>query len=212
MLEAGSGLLNLAGAAFGLKQLSGSCFVAGTPLLTPEGSRPIEDFQVGDLVLSRPEDDPAGPVVARRVDVFQNYSPLLEVHVGGQVIRTTAEHPFWVKDRGWVDAHNWWLGTPSSATTAGSRGGVGGRSDGARTSLQPGSGGVSYLLRRERPVGVLGVAHNARRIVGMILGQQRKGRGSHSAKHPTFIREDQGPSGHLLLGWFTVLVLHKEVG
>ena len=85
---------------------SRTCFAAGTPLLTPEGSKYIEDFRVGDLILSRDENDPAGPVVAKCVvNLFQNYSPLLVLHVGGHVIRTTAEHPFWVVGRGWFAAH-----------------------------------------------------------------------------------------------------------
>ena len=82
-----------------------SCFAAGTPLLVPDGSKFIEDIRVGDLVLSRDEDDPEGPFVAKRVaNLFQNYSPLLDLHLGGSVIRTTPEHPFWVIGRGWVAA------------------------------------------------------------------------------------------------------------
>jgi hypothetical protein len=81
------------------------CFGAGTPLLTPEGSKPIEQFRPGDLILSRDENDPAAPVEARVVeDVFVRTARILELRVGGQVIRTTAEHPFWVKDKGWTDA------------------------------------------------------------------------------------------------------------
>ena len=33
--------------------LFNTCFAAGTPLLTPEGSKPIEQFAVGDLLLAR---------------------------------------------------------------------------------------------------------------------------------------------------------------
>ncbi len=89
-----------------LKILNKACFAAGTPLLTPVGSRPIEELQIDDLVLSRDEYNPEGPVVARRVvKLFQNYSPLLDVHVGRHAIRTTAEHPFWVIGKGWTDAH-----------------------------------------------------------------------------------------------------------
>ncbi len=99
-------ILNGLGALQNLAQFLKACFAAGTPLLTPDGSKPIEDFRVGDWVLSRSEDDPEGPLVAKRVvNVFHNYSPLLEIHLGGQVIRTTAEHPFWVVGRGWVAGH-----------------------------------------------------------------------------------------------------------
>ena len=81
------------------------CFAAGTPLLTPTGTKPIEKFKVGDVILSRRDDNPNAPVVVSSVEeVFKNFGPLLNVHVGGKVIRTTAEHPFWVKDKGWTEA------------------------------------------------------------------------------------------------------------
>jgi hypothetical protein len=37
-------------------------------------------------------------------EVFQRWGVIWEVAVGGQVLRTTAEHPFWVRGRGWVAA------------------------------------------------------------------------------------------------------------
>jgi RHS repeat-associated protein len=82
-----------------------ACFAAGTPLLTPTGSKPIETFKPGDLILSAPENDPDAVPEARVVEeTFTNYSTLLNVHIGGQVIRTTEEHPFYVRDTGWVSA------------------------------------------------------------------------------------------------------------
>jgi hypothetical protein len=79
------------------------CFGAGTPLLTPSGSRMIEEFRRGDLVLSRNEWDPSGPVEAKMVEeVFTGTSGVVDLHVGGEVIRTTAEHLFWVRGRGWT--------------------------------------------------------------------------------------------------------------
>ena len=85
--------------------LSNACFAAGTPLLTPDGAKPIEEFKVGDLVLSAPEDDPNGPVAARRVEkVFQRLARIVELRVGGQAIRTTHEHPFYVQGKGWTKA------------------------------------------------------------------------------------------------------------
>ena len=103
VLQVGGGVLGLAGNVSMIKNTS--CFAAGTPLLVPDGSKFIEDIRVGDLVLSRDEDDPEGPFVAKRVvNLFQNYSPLLDLHLGGRVIRTTPEHPFSVIGRGWVAA------------------------------------------------------------------------------------------------------------
>jgi hypothetical protein len=100
-----SGLTYLASAASSFSNMLRSCFTAGTPLLTPKGSKPIEQFKAGDLVLSRNEDDPAAPVMARRVlQVFVRVSPVLNLHVGGRIIGTTGEHPFYVKGKGWTTA------------------------------------------------------------------------------------------------------------
>jgi hypothetical protein len=93
------------GAQLGPELCNGACFGAGTRMLTPEGSKAIEELQVGDWLLSRSEDDAEGPVEPKRVlTTFVRTAVILEVHVEGQVIRTTAEHPFHVVDRGWVAA------------------------------------------------------------------------------------------------------------
>ena len=97
----------LAAATAGLLRAAAgrSCFATGTPLLTPTGPKSIELLQVGDLILSRSEDNPHGPLEAKQVEeVFVRSAPLLHVHVDGQVIRTTAEHPFFAYNRGWVAA------------------------------------------------------------------------------------------------------------
>jgi hypothetical protein len=103
-----AGLTGTAGGGagyLGTRALLKACFAAGTPLLTPDGCKPIEEFRVGDLVLSRAEEDADGPVVAKEVlEVFVRTGRVLHLHVGGQVIRTTAEHPFWVQGEGWLPA------------------------------------------------------------------------------------------------------------
>jgi hypothetical protein len=83
------------------------CFPAGTPVLTPDGWRPIESIRPGDLVLSQPELDVNGPIEPRRVTHnFERHGGLLGIQVEGRVIRSTAEHPFYVAERGWVEAFN----------------------------------------------------------------------------------------------------------
>ena len=97
----------LEGASGGLLLTSAvqPCFVAGTPILTPDGAKPIEQIKVGDLVLSAPEDDPSAPVAARRVEeVFERSSVVFDLQVGGRLIRTTPEHPFYVQGKGWTAA------------------------------------------------------------------------------------------------------------
>jgi RHS repeat-associated protein len=82
-----------------------ACFAGDTPLLTPEGSKRIDQFRVGDLVLSRDEYNPDGPVVPKVVEeVFVRTGRILHLHVGGRIIKTTPEHPFYVRDRGWTAA------------------------------------------------------------------------------------------------------------
>jgi hypothetical protein len=99
------GLVNIGYAGLGAYRWWQSCFVAGTPLLTPEGSKPIETFRKGDMLLSRSEHDPDGPVAAKVVeDVFVRLGKVLLLKVQGREIKTTAEHPFWVWGRGWVEA------------------------------------------------------------------------------------------------------------
>ena len=91
--------------------LQKTCFAPGTPILTPEGAKPIELFRENDLILSRPEHDPAAPVRVRNVEaVFVLAAPIVELYVGGHVIETTAEHPFFVHHRGWVPARDLQVG------------------------------------------------------------------------------------------------------
>jgi serpin B len=81
------------------------CFAKGTPVLTPQGERPIDELQVGDLVLARDEGNLEGELLPKRIEaVFRNEAAIVELRVGGQVIRTTAEHPFFVRRRGWTAA------------------------------------------------------------------------------------------------------------
>src|SRR5262249_31156891 len=89
----------------GCEVLNAGCFAAGTKLWTPGGYRNVEDLAVGDLVYSRTEHDPAGPVEAKAVEArFERYAVVLHLHLGGQVVRTTGEHPFFVHGKGWTKA------------------------------------------------------------------------------------------------------------
>ena len=82
-----------------------ACFCAGTPLRTMFGSKPIEEIQAGEWIVSRDESNPDGLLMAKQVEeVFVRTGRVWHLHVGGQLIRTTGEHPFYVKGRGWVAA------------------------------------------------------------------------------------------------------------
>ena len=88
---------------WGAAQFTQACFAAGTPLLTPLGDKTIESFRVGDPILSRAEGNAEGPVDVQFVEeVYVRQTTLWHLHVGGEMVRTTGEHPFWVHGRGWV--------------------------------------------------------------------------------------------------------------
>jgi hypothetical protein len=81
------------------------CFAAGTPVMTPDGEKRIEELQAGDFVLARDEHNLEGLVEPRMVErTLHGEANIVEVHVGGQTIRTTALHPFFVRGKGWTPA------------------------------------------------------------------------------------------------------------
>lgn len=81
------------------------CFAAGTPVMTPDGEKRIEELEAGDYVLARDEHNLEGPIEPRMVErLLHGEANIVEIHVGGQVIRTTAPHPFFVRGRGWTAA------------------------------------------------------------------------------------------------------------
>jgi hypothetical protein len=83
-----------------------SCFGAGTPVHTGDGLRPIEDIQVGDLVLSRDTSTGAlgfEPVV----QVFHNPpAATVRLELGGTTIVATGIHRFWRPGLGWAMARD----------------------------------------------------------------------------------------------------------
>ena len=85
-------------------KVKGICFVAGTSVLTSVGYVLIEDISVGDMVWS--ENSETGEKELKEVvQTFVNETDeLVHVHVNGEEIITTLEHPFYVPKKGWVGA------------------------------------------------------------------------------------------------------------
>jgi hypothetical protein len=80
--------------------LFGACFTGDMLVDVEGGKKRADEIVEGDLVWSRDEFDPHGPLMLKRVEEqFVRVSPTLTVRVGGQVLRTTGEHPFWVVNR-----------------------------------------------------------------------------------------------------------------
>ncbi|MCA1291740.1 HINT domain-containing protein [Paenibacillus sp. alder61] len=84
------------------KRLGCNCFTAGTKVFTDEGEKNIEGIEVGDMVLSKNED--TGEQAYKEVTATFNHETdeIYNIHVGGQTIESTFNHPFYVKDKGWT--------------------------------------------------------------------------------------------------------------
>ncbi len=77
------------------------CFVAGTPVWTQGGPVPIEQIQVGDLVLSQ---DPISGRLDYRPVVTTTLRPptkMAKLMIGNETITATLGHRFWVTGQGW---------------------------------------------------------------------------------------------------------------
>ncbi len=65
----------------------------------------MEELYEGMLVRSRPEDAPHAETRWNAVEAtFVRTGRVLHLHVGGEVIRTTPEHPFYVFRQSWTAA------------------------------------------------------------------------------------------------------------
>jgi hypothetical protein len=68
-----------------------------------EGWRPICLITTADEVLSRDEHNRYGKLVWKRVlDVFKRSARIWNLHVGGRIVGTTIEHPFYEDTRSWT--------------------------------------------------------------------------------------------------------------
>lgn len=89
-----------------MKKMPKTCFVAGTMIVTAEGLVAIENIKAGDKVLSTD----TGNFASEEKTVLETYvrkvQKLVHLTVNGKVISTTVDHPFYVKDIGFVDAGN----------------------------------------------------------------------------------------------------------
>ena len=86
------------------------CFVAGTMILTAGGLVAIENIKAGDKVISR---NPETFEVEEKT-VVETYvretTELVRLKINGEIIKTTPDHPFYVKDVGFVGAGELYIG------------------------------------------------------------------------------------------------------
>ena len=82
------------------------CFTGKTPVRMKEGVKYIRDVKVGDIAVTFDEE---GNIVEKPVThvMKRKTSNTVKVHISnGKTLRCTPEHPFFVEDRGWVEAKN----------------------------------------------------------------------------------------------------------
>ncbi len=90
-----------------------SCFVAGTPVRTREGQRPIETLRVGDQVLS--QDAATGALSFEPIMAVHHNPPGATVRVAmdsGETVVASTYHRFWLPGRGWAMARDLKAGDP----------------------------------------------------------------------------------------------------
>jgi YD repeat-containing protein len=90
-----------------------ACFVAGTVVHTPAGTRPIEDVRAGDIVFARQEEGLDPTLRQRKVVETYRYADrtVLRVEIAtldgrNLSLQATPEHPFWVDGPGWTPAQD----------------------------------------------------------------------------------------------------------
>lgn len=74
------------------------CFPAGTPVMTPDGERPIEALRSGDLVIT-----PQGELPVHCAGSRPYAGALTVLHTERRTVAATDDHPFWTPS-GWREA------------------------------------------------------------------------------------------------------------
>jgi hypothetical protein len=102
-------------------QAHSACFVAGTPVKTLTGDRPIEALAVGDRVLT--QNTRTGALDYRPIVSVHANPPAatLRLKVGGDPIVATPIHRFWKAGKGWVMARDLKPGDPIRTATGTAR-------------------------------------------------------------------------------------------
>ena len=83
------------------------CFVAQTPVSTPNGYKNIEDIQIGDIVYSMNlQTMQIEEKAVKRLKITENaITSTCLISTGTDHIESTPDHRFYVKDKGWIDAY-----------------------------------------------------------------------------------------------------------
>ena len=83
---------------------TGMCFVAGTLVSSENGLVPIEEIKEGDYVYAYNEDTDKIELHEVIKTFVREVNDVLVIKLADAEIVTTSEHPFWVREKGWVVA------------------------------------------------------------------------------------------------------------
>ena len=86
------------------------CFIAGTLVLTANGVVPIEMIKAGDLVYAANADTLEVSLKPVLETYIRETSDLVHITVNGEEIVSTFDHPYYVKDKGFVNAADLCIG------------------------------------------------------------------------------------------------------
>ena len=89
-----------------------TCFIAGTLIVTGYGLSKIENIKPGDLVLSTNTDTMETGYKKVLEKYVRKTRELVHIVVGGEEIVSTADHPYFVVGRGFVNAGQLCIGSP----------------------------------------------------------------------------------------------------
>ena len=98
------------GAYLRMKQGPPVCFVAGTMVLTVSGLVAIENIKAGDTVISTNPDTMEMAVKEVLETYVRETNMLVHLTINDEQIITTMNHPFYVKEHGFIEAGGLWLG------------------------------------------------------------------------------------------------------
>ncbi|MDR2493463.1 MAG: HINT domain-containing protein, partial [Coriobacteriales bacterium] len=100
-----SALAVFSGSAYNtMRPIPRTCFVAGTMVHTATGLVAIESIKAGDRVTATNPDTFEVAEMAVVEAYVREVTTLVQLSVGGELVSTTADHPFFVEGRGFVAA------------------------------------------------------------------------------------------------------------
>lgn len=102
---------------FSIRGVTGSCFVAGTPVWSESGIAPIESVHAGDRVLSKNAETGELSYALVIGTTVREPHPTFNLTIGSESFQATAGHRFWISGGGWLMSKQLETGTPLHTAT-----------------------------------------------------------------------------------------------